>query len=78
MQPNDELEESQLKMPVIKVVLVGSSGVGKSNIISKYIKNKFGKADTTVGIELATKVLTRGDKTFKLQVWDTAGQERYR
>ena len=74
MEPKDELEESQLNMPIIKVVLSGSSGVGKSNIISKYVKNKFGKADITVGVELATKVITRGDKTFKLQVWDTAGQ----
>ena len=63
----------------LKIVLVGDSGVGKSNIISKYTKNEFNyESKTTIGVEFATKVITLDSKTVKVQIWDTAGQERYR
>ncbi len=63
----------------IKVVLIGDSGVGKSNILSKYIGNIF-THDTraTIGVELATKTYRVKDKIIRLNIWDTAGQERYK
>jgi Ras-related protein Rab-11A len=62
-----------------KIVLVGDSGVGKSNIISRFTKNEFNlESKTTIGVEFATKTLIVDDKTVKVQIWDTAGQERYR
>ncbi|CAL5974862.1 Rab11 [Hexamita inflata] len=68
---------------LFKIVLIGDTGVGKSNILSRYVSNKF-KVDTatTIGVEFTTKNMTinyNGHQTkVKLQLWDTAGQERYR
>jgi len=62
-----------------KVILIGDSGVGKSNIISKYIQNDFNiTSKPTIGVEFATHELTIDYKVIKVQIWDTAGQERYR
>ena len=62
-----------------KIIIVGDSGVGKSNILGRYINNEF-KQDTksTVGVEFASKKVKVNDINIKLQIWDTAGQERYR
>jgi len=63
-----------------KVVLVGDATVGKSHLLSQYIKKTLPKAPTaTIGVEFATRIvkLTVGG-TVKAQIWDTAGQERYR
>lgn len=62
-----------------KIVLLGDSGVGKSNIISRFTKNEFNlESKTTIGVEFATKTLEIKGNTIKVQIWDTAGQERYR
>ena len=63
----------------IKYVIVGDSGVGKTNILNRYIRNSFyldGKS--TIGIELETKIFKIQDKYIKLNIWDTAGQERFK
>lgn len=68
---------------LFKIVIIGESGVGKSNILSRYVSNKF-KTDTatTIGVEFTIKTmqLTINGKpiSVKLQLWDTAGQERYK
>ncbi|KAK8795096.1 hypothetical protein WA588_003946, partial [Blastocystis sp. NMH] len=62
-----------------KVVLIGDSGVGKTNILSRYTKNEFNiDSKATVGVEFASKCITIDGKVIKAQIWDTAGQERYR
>jgi Ras-related protein Rab-11A len=64
---------------LFKLVLIGSSGVGKSNILARYTKNQFvDNWKATIGVEFASKKLTIKDKIIKLQIWDTAGQERYK
>ena len=62
-----------------KIVLVGDSNVGKTNLISRYIKNTLPKnSNPTIGVEFATRVVSlRSGGTVKAQIWDTAGQERY-
>ena len=68
-----------MEFPVIKVTLLGNSGVGKSSIILRYSTDRF-EIDslTTKGAEYSqTKVEING-KTYKLDIWDTAGQEQYR
>ena len=62
-----------------KIIIIGDSGVGKSNILGRYLHNKF-KHDTksTVGVEFGSKQLKVGGVNIKLQIWDTAGEERYR
>lgn len=64
---------------IMKIVLVGDSGVGKSNIFSRYLKNEFTIENrTTVGVEFGAKKIKIGDMRLKVQIWDTAGQERYK
>ncbi|CAN6347360.1 unnamed protein product, partial [Urochloa humidicola] len=64
---------------LFKMVLIGDSGVGKSNILSRFTRNHFSlDSKSTIGVEFATKSLQMEGKTIKAQIWDTAGQERYR
>ena len=64
---------------IFKIVLIGDSGVGKTNILSRYINNEFSLAtQSTVGVEFGSKILKKNGKVIKLQIWDTAGQERYK
>ena len=64
---------------LFKLILIGDSCVGKSNILSKYLKNEFDpNSRATVGVEFGTKNILINNKKIKIQIWDTAGQERYR
>ncbi|KAK7302870.1 hypothetical protein RJT34_13767 [Clitoria ternatea] len=64
---------------LFKVVLIGDSGVGKSNLLSRFTKNEFSlESKSTIGVEFATRSIKVDDKVVKAQIWDTAGQERYR
>ena len=62
-----------------KIVLIGDSGVGKSNILTRFTKNEFNfKSTSTIGVEFSTRTVQVQSKRIKAQVWDTAGQERFR
>ncbi|KAK8989440.1 hypothetical protein V6N11_063865 [Hibiscus sabdariffa] len=62
---------------LFKVVLIGDSGVGKSNLLSRFTKNEFSlESKSTIGVEFATRSIRVDDKVIKAQIWDTAGQER--
>ena len=62
-----------------KIIIIGDTCVGKSNILSRYLKDEFREdSKSTVGVELGTKFLKIKGTGAKLQIWDTAGQERYR
>ncbi|KAI3948418.1 hypothetical protein MKW98_019168 [Papaver atlanticum] len=64
---------------LFKVVLIGDSGVGKSNLLSRFTRNEFSlESKSTIGVEFATRSLNVDGKVIKAQIWDTAGQERYR
>lgn len=64
---------------LFKVVLIGDSGVGKSNLLSRFTRNEFNlESKSTIGVEFATKSINVDGKVVKAQIWDTAGQERYR
>ena len=64
---------------IFKVVLIGDSGVGKSNLLSRYLKNEFSyDTKTTIGVEFGAKKVEIDDFKIKVQIWDTAGQERYK
>uniref|UniRef100_A0A3P9NIG8 RAB25, member RAS oncogene family a n=1 Tax=Poecilia reticulata TaxID=8081 RepID=A0A3P9NIG8_POERE len=64
---------------VFKVVLIGESGVGKSNLLSRFTKNEFlHDSRTTIGVEFSTRTVQLDNFTIKAQIWDTAGLERYR
>ncbi|ELP93872.1 rab11, putative [Entamoeba invadens IP1] len=62
-----------------KIVLVGESGVGKSNLLLRFTRNEFDPDKrSTIGVEFATRSIVYHEKNIRAQIWDTAGQERYR
>ena len=63
---------------VFKVVLIGDSAVGKSQILARFARNEFSlDSKATIGVEFQTRTLVIQHKSVKAQIWDTAGQERY-
>ena len=73
------MEEDDSYDLLYKIIIIGDSNVGKSNILSRYTKDQFqGNSKATVGVELGTKFVKVEGVGAKLQIWDTAGQERYR
>ncbi|MED6156030.1 Ras- protein RABA6a [Stylosanthes scabra] len=64
---------------LFKAVLIGDSGVGKSNLLSRFAKDEFRfDSKPTIGVEFAYRNIKVADKLIKAQIWDTAGQERFR
>lgn len=64
---------------LFKVVLIGDSAVGKSNLLSRFARNEFDPNNkATIGVEFLTQELEIDGKMVKAQIWDTAGQERFR
>ena len=64
----------------IKILIIGDSGVGKTNFIFQFTEGKFSSLHvTTVGFDFKTKIvkLPKSKKSVQLQIYDTAGQERY-
>ena len=62
---------------VFKIVLIGDSAVGKSQLLARFARNEFSlDSKATIGVEFQTKTLVIDHKTVKAQIWDTAGQER--
>lgn len=62
---------------VFKIVLIGDSAVGKSQLLARFARNEFSlDSKATIGVEFQTKTLLVDNRTVKAQIWDTAGQER--
>jgi len=82
-QYNDESYITRARSPsfdrtLLKVILLGDSGVGKSSIMNQYVHEKFtAEYKATIGADFLTKHLIIDDKPITMQIWDTAGQERF-
>ena len=64
---------------LIKILVIGSSGVGKTNMLLRFCENNFLSSHfATIGIDFKTKNVTIDGKKVRMQIWDTAGQERFR
>lgn len=64
---------------LIKLLLIGDSGVGKSSLLLRFSDDSFSTSFiTTIGIDFKIKTIELDGKRIKLQIWDTAGQERFR
>ena len=74
-----DTEEEEHYELLYKMIIIGDTCVGKSNILSRYIRQEFTQdTKSTVGVELGIKFLKVKNVNAKIQIWDTAGQERYR
>jgi Ras-related protein Rab-8A len=64
---------------LVKLLLIGESGVGKSCLLMRFAEESFTTSFiTTIGIDFKIKTIELDGKRIKLQIWDTAGQERFR
>ncbi|KAI5171491.1 hypothetical protein NEFER03_0813 [Nematocida sp. LUAm3] len=62
-----------------KIVLIGDSGVGKTQLLQQLAHKTFSEeTKSTIGVEFDTQFFMVDGKRIKAQIWDTAGQERYR
>ena len=53
-------------------MLIGDSGVGKSNLLSRFTRNEFNlESKSTIGVEFATKSIVVDSKKIRAQIWDT-------
>jgi Ras-related protein Rab-8A len=73
------MPEQQAFDVLVKLLLIGDSGVGKSCLLLRYSDDKFNTSHiTTIGIDFKIKTVDLDQKKVKMQIWDTAGQERFR
>jgi small GTP-binding protein len=64
---------------LFKIAIIGDSGVGKSNLFTRFIRNEFIlDSRATIGVEFGSKNVGVHDKVVKAQLWDTAGQEKFK
>eukprot|EP00286_Rhodomonas_abbreviata_P012664 CAMPEP_0181323912 /NCGR_PEP_ID=MMETSP1101-20121128/20057_1 /TAXON_ID=46948 /ORGANISM="Rhodomonas abbreviata, Strain Caron Lab Isolate" /LENGTH=188 /DNA_ID=CAMNT_0023432009 /DNA_START=229 /DNA_END=792 /DNA_ORIENTATION=- len=64
---------------LVKLLLIGDSGVGKSCLLLRFSDDSFTTSFiTTIGIDFKIRNIEQDGKRLKLQIWDTAGQERFR
>lgn len=64
---------------LLKLLLIGDSGVGKSSLLLRFAENKYDEQQlSTIGVDFRVRFLTVEGVRLKLAIWDTAGQERFR
>ncbi|KAI0956633.1 GTP-binding protein of the rab [Taiwanofungus camphoratus] len=64
---------------LLKLLLIGDSGVGKSCLLLRFAEDAFTDSYlSTIGVDFKIRTIELEGKTVKLQIWDTAGQERFR
>ncbi|RHY81568.1 hypothetical protein DYB31_007391 [Aphanomyces astaci] len=66
------------KKVLLKVIILGDSGVGKTSLMNQYVNQKFtNQYKATIGADFLTKEIMSDEKLVTMQIWDTAGQERF-
>lgn len=71
--------KSTEKDMLAKVIIIGDSGVGKTNLLTKFCDGVFKDSYVaTIGVDFKIKSITNDGSKIRLQIWDTAGQERFR
>eukprot|EP00051_Salpingoeca_urceolata_P026336 m.476933 g.476933 ORF g.476933 m.476933 type:complete len:207 (+) comp20703_c0_seq1:162-782(+) len=66
------------KKVLLKVIILGDSGVGKTSLMNQYVNRKFSNQyKATIGADFLTKEVMVEDRLVTMQIWDTAGQERF-
>lgn len=72
-------EEHGAGVRILKCIIVGDSGVGKSSLMLRFTSGDWnGSLDSTIGVEFGVRVIRLGSTDVKMQLWDTAGQEQFR
>lgn len=73
------MEQAEKIDLIIKIVTVGESSVGKTNLLLRYMRDTFDASQRpTIGMDFFTKEISDAEYSVKVQFWDTAGQEKYK
>lgn len=76
-QERTDLQEIRPRMIQKKVCMLGAAGVGKTSLVSRFVRSIFSdKYLTTVGVKIDKKVVALGDTEITLLLWDLAGEEK--
>jgi small GTP-binding protein len=62
----------------VRVIFVGTAGVGKTSIVHYYMTGRFSRHTPTLGFAYSSRVVEVGYHTVNMQIWNTGGQERFR
>ena len=66
------------KKVLLKVIILGDSGVGKTSLMNQYVNQKFSNQyKATIGADFLTKEVMIDDRLVTMQIWDPAGQVCY-
>ncbi|XP_028292349.1 ras-related protein Rab-17-like isoform X2 [Gouania willdenowi] len=76
-QDHDASRRRPVQTLRVKMVLLGSSGVGKSSLALRFGKDQFRSTSPTVGCAYLTRMVHLSDVSLRFEIWDTAGQETY-
>ncbi|KAK2952083.1 putative GTP-binding protein yptV5 [Blattamonas nauphoetae] len=69
---------AQRKRALLKVIVLGDSGVGKTSLINQFAQHKFSEQyKVTIGADFLTKEVIVDGRQVTMQIWDTAGLERF-
>ena len=61
----------------LKIIVIGSSGAGKTSFVAKWTKNTFQEDyKATVVSEFGFKVYEHDGKLYRIQIWDLGGQDK--
>ena len=73
------MQHSFLADKKYKIIWIGDSGVGKTCLLTKALKNFFDQElKSTLGFEYHNITININDKKILLQTWDTCGQESFK
>ena len=69
---------SSRKKILLKVIILGDSGVGKTSLMNQYVDKKFSdQYKATIGTDFLIKEVMVDDRLVTMQIWDTAGHDRF-
>ena len=79
MSETNDYDVKQSYDLVLKILLVGDMGVGKSCLLTSFTENQFKEQHpSTIGLDFRVRSIKVRGKHIKLQIWDTAGQECFK
>eukprot|EP00026_Physarum_polycephalum_P015391 Phypoly_transcript_16058.p1 GENE.Phypoly_transcript_16058~~Phypoly_transcript_16058.p1 ORF type:complete len:207 (+),score=27.96 Phypoly_transcript_16058:254-874(+) len=73
----DTMAQHTNKKQLLKIIVLGESGVGKTSLMKRFVQSRFVRYTTSIAPDFLTKEILVGDVTATLQIWDTAGGERF-